>query len=41
MQTLSGEVKGKHDGLMYYTIGQRHDLVLVVTVIHGLLLGKT
>ena len=24
MQTLSGEVKGKHDGLMYYTIGQRH-----------------
>lgn len=26
MQTLSGEVKGKHDGLMYYTIGQRHGL---------------
>ncbi|MFC7372750.1 tRNA 2-thiouridine(34) synthase MnmA [Fictibacillus iocasae] len=26
MQTLEGEVKGKHDGLMYYTIGQRHGL---------------
>ncbi|WP_416827417.1 tRNA 2-thiouridine(34) synthase MnmA [Ectobacillus polymachus] len=26
MVTLSGEVKGKHDGLMYYTIGQRHGL---------------
>src|SRR5690606_4496666 len=26
MQTLHGEVKGKHDGLMYYTIGQRQGL---------------
>ncbi|MBO1003429.1 tRNA 2-thiouridine(34) synthase MnmA [Pseudogracilibacillus auburnensis] len=26
MQTLHGEVKGRHDGLMYYTIGQRHGL---------------
>src|SRR5699024_11165179 len=26
MQTLSGTVKGRHDGLMYYTIGQRHGL---------------
>ncbi|GAC90856.1 tRNA-specific 2-thiouridylase MnmA [Anoxybacillus flavithermus NBRC 109594] len=26
MQTLDGQVKGKHDGLMYYTIGQRHGL---------------
>lgn len=26
MQTLEGEVKGKHDGLMYYTIGQRQGL---------------
>jgi tRNA-uridine 2-sulfurtransferase len=26
MQTLDGEVKGKHDGLMYHTIGQRHGL---------------
>ncbi|MRX71373.1 tRNA 2-thiouridine(34) synthase MnmA [Bacillus lacus] len=26
MTTLDGEVKGKHDGLMYYTIGQRHGL---------------
>ncbi|WP_078413870.1 tRNA 2-thiouridine(34) synthase MnmA [Priestia abyssalis] len=26
MQTLDGEAKGKHDGLMYYTIGQRHGL---------------
>ncbi|MDN4072774.1 tRNA 2-thiouridine(34) synthase MnmA [Fictibacillus terranigra] len=26
MRTLDGEVKGKHDGLMYYTIGQRHGL---------------
>ncbi|MEI3613295.1 tRNA 2-thiouridine(34) synthase MnmA [Pseudogracilibacillus sp. SO30301A] len=26
MKTLRGEVKGKHDGLMYYTIGQRHGL---------------
>ncbi|MEH7384096.1 tRNA 2-thiouridine(34) synthase MnmA [Bacillus sp. JJ1521] len=26
MVTFSGEVKGKHDGLMYYTIGQRHGL---------------
>lgn len=26
MQTLEGETMGKHDGLMYYTIGQRHGL---------------
>ncbi|ALC81805.1 MULTISPECIES: tRNA 2-thiouridine(34) synthase MnmA [Bacillus] len=26
MQTMDGEVKGEHDGLMYYTIGQRHGL---------------
>ncbi len=26
MQTMSGEKKGKHEGLMYYTIGQRHGL---------------
>lgn len=26
MQTLEGEVKGKHDGLMYYTLGQRQGL---------------
>ncbi|HLQ96370.1 MAG TPA: tRNA 2-thiouridine(34) synthase MnmA [Pseudogracilibacillus sp.] len=26
METLRGEVKGNHDGLMYYTIGQRHGL---------------
>ncbi|MHA6252156.1 tRNA 2-thiouridine(34) synthase MnmA [Oceanobacillus sp. CAU 1775] len=26
MQTLAGEVIGKHDGLMYYTIGQRQGL---------------
>ncbi len=26
MQTMDGVVKGKHDGLMYYTIGQRHGL---------------
>ncbi|EPZ39742.1 tRNA-specific 2-thiouridylase mnmA [Anoxybacillus ayderensis] len=26
MQTLDGEIKGTHDGLMYYTIGQRHGL---------------
>ncbi|MGL4521651.1 MAG: tRNA 2-thiouridine(34) synthase MnmA [Bacilli bacterium] len=26
MQTLAGVVKGKHDGLMYYTLGQRHGL---------------
>jgi tRNA-uridine 2-sulfurtransferase len=26
METFDGEVKGKHDGLMYYTIGQRHGL---------------
>ncbi|HHY72901.1 MAG TPA: tRNA 2-thiouridine(34) synthase MnmA [Bacillus bacterium] len=26
MTTLDGEVKGTHDGLMYYTIGQRHGL---------------
>ncbi|WP_246940697.1 tRNA 2-thiouridine(34) synthase MnmA [Bacillus pinisoli] len=26
MQTLSGVEKGKHDGLMYYTIGQRQGL---------------
>lgn len=26
MQTLAGETKGRHDGLMYYTIGQRQGL---------------
>ncbi|MCC5911791.1 MAG: tRNA 2-thiouridine(34) synthase MnmA [Clostridiaceae bacterium] len=26
IKTLSGEVKGKHDGLMYYTLGQRKGL---------------
>lgn len=26
IRTLSGEVKGTHEGLMYYTIGQRHGL---------------
>lgn len=26
MHTLDGEVKGKHDGLMYYTLGQRQGL---------------
>ncbi|PLR93760.1 tRNA 2-thiouridine(34) synthase MnmA [Bacillus sp. T33-2] len=26
METLDGEVMGRHDGLMYYTIGQRHGL---------------
>ena len=26
MQTLSGKTKGQHDGLMYYTIGQRQGL---------------
>ncbi|MGC3666934.1 tRNA methyl transferase PRC-barrel domain-containing protein, partial [Enterococcus faecalis] len=24
--TEEGEIKGQHDGLMYYTIGQRHGL---------------
>ncbi len=26
METFDGEVKGTHDGLMYYTLGQRHGL---------------
>src|SRR5690625_6973101 len=26
MRTLNGELKGQHDGLMYYTIGQRQRL---------------
>ncbi|AYC29712.1 tRNA 2-thiouridine(34) synthase MnmA [Paenisporosarcina cavernae] len=26
MKTMEGEVMGQHDGLMYYTIGQRHGL---------------
>ena len=36
METLSGEVKGTHDGLMYYTIGQRHGLGIGVRESHGL-----
>lgn len=28
METLDGEVVGEHDGIMYYTIGQRHGLGL-------------
>ena len=31
---------GKHDGLMYYTIGQRHGLGIGGAVNHGLLLEK-
>lgn len=26
MKSSDGEIKGKHDGLMYYTLGQRHGL---------------
>jgi tRNA-uridine 2-sulfurtransferase len=26
MRSLEGELKGRHDGLMYYTLGQRHGL---------------
>ncbi len=26
IKTVNGEIKGQHDGLMYYTIGQRHGL---------------
>src|SRR5699024_12318230 len=26
METLTGEVKGKHDGLIYHTLAQRHGL---------------
>lgn len=26
MRTLDGELKGRHDGLMYYTLGQRQGL---------------
>ena len=26
METFDGEIKGTHDGLMYYTLGQRHGL---------------
>ena len=28
MRTPAGELKGRHDGLMYYTLGQRHGLGL-------------
>lgn len=28
IRTLEGELKGRHDGLMYYTLGQRHGLGL-------------
>lgn len=28
MQTIDGEVVGRHEGLMYYTLGQRHGLGL-------------
>lgn len=26
METFDGQVMGQHDGLMYYTLGQRHGL---------------
>src|SRR5699024_12019058 len=26
MRSMNGDVQGNHDGLMYYTIGQRHGL---------------
>jgi len=28
MRTLAGDIKGQHQGLMYYTVGQRHGLGL-------------
>lgn len=37
----TGNVIGDHSGIMYYTIGQRKGLGLVVQVMHGLSLGKT
>ena len=35
MMTMDGEVKGRHDGLMYYTIGQRHGLGIGGAVVCG------
>ena len=42
MVTLDGEVKGQHDGLMYYTIGQRQDWESVAAALknRGLLSAK-
>ena len=40
METFDGEVKGKHEGLMYHTIGQRHGLGLADLVSHGLRLVR-
>ncbi|MGZ4032591.1 MAG: tRNA 2-thiouridine(34) synthase MnmA [Tumebacillaceae bacterium] len=40
MQTLAGEVKGRHDGLMYYTLGQRHGLGIGGTGEPWVVVGK-
>ena len=41
MRTLDGVIKGRHDGLMYYTIGQRQGLGIGGTGEPWFVVGKS